>query len=276
MTTTTTFDSTVISISTWIWDSIQYYKMLSRKMITDALSDKSSAIKFIASISSKVVASEFKDLATLMTKEHEKFCAVLYDITTDAITELHVDNEDEERIALHENDEELVGQLRNIATVATIYTFDLPQYRPSTLLETISALHNILIPLDESIHGAQQLKTAVSRICEEWWVKDEPGADNLVAQLLPYLLICANAPDAYDSDVIRVFKIREALCLLDFDDENIGSLKGLLLRCFTHPAFLKVKEGNRFLAFLFSVSKGIDATRILLILFDLHIFHLIY
>ena len=234
--------------------------MLSRQSIIEAISNECNAIKVISSIASKGNAVEFKELAALLTAdEHEKFCATLLEITENTILQLKIDEDDEDNVVDDENNEkyeEYVGILRNITSVATIYTFELTQYRPASLLETITLLHNILIPLDESIHGAQQLKTAVSRICEEWWLKDEPGAENLVVQLLPYLLICSNAPDAYDSDVIRVFKIREALGLLDFDDENIGSLKGLLLRCFTHPAYLKVREGNKFLAFLFSVSKG--------------------
>lgn len=47
--------------------------------------------------------------------------------------------------------------------------------------------------------------------------------------------------------------MRHALALLDFDDESIGDLKRLLLRAAFSPAFLRCREGRRYLAYLFTL-----------------------
>ena len=78
-----------------------------------------------------------------------------------------------------------------------------------------------------------------------------------MTQLIPYLLIAALSPAAHDADVKRLFNIRTSLLLLDFDDETIESIRSLILRCFIHPAFLRVSEGRKFLSFLFSIHEGI-------------------
>ena len=53
------------------------------------------------------------------------------------------------------------------------------------------------------------------------------------------------------TDVKRVFAVRDALSLLDFEDETAETLNELLLRCLIDPLFLRVAEGKRFLAFIF-------------------------
>lgn len=55
------------------------------------------------------------------------------------------------------------------------------------------------------------------------------------------------------ADVKRCNGIREALTLLDFDDASIGDIKRYLLRAAFSPAFLRVPEGRRFIAFLFTL-----------------------
>jgi len=113
--------------------------------------------------------------------------------------------------------------------------------------------HDALIPLNDDISGAGMFKTAVARCCEAWWVKEEPGAENIAPQLIPYNLLTALGPSILDVDVKRCWLIRGALMLLDFDDPSIESIRVLLLRCVVHPGFLKVAEGRRFLSFLFSI-----------------------
>ena len=55
------------------------------------------------------------------------------------------------------------------------------------------------------------------------------------------------------ADVKRCYVIRNALALLDFEDESIGDLKRLLLRAAFSPIFLRCKEGRRYLAHLFTL-----------------------
>ena len=55
------------------------------------------------------------------------------------------------------------------------------------------------------------------------------------------------------ADVKRCHALREALTLLDFDDESIDDIRRYLLRAAFSPAFLRVAEGRRFIGFLFTL-----------------------
>ena len=54
-------------------------------------------------------------------------------------------------------------------------------------------------------------------------------------------------------DVKRCHSMREALSLLDFEDESISDVRALLVRAAFAPAFLKSTEGRRFLSYLFTL-----------------------
>ena len=54
-------------------------------------------------------------------------------------------------------------------------------------------------------------------------------------------------------DVKRCHALRPALQLLDFDDASIEGVQGLLLRAAMLPAFLRLAEGRRFVAYLFTL-----------------------
>ena len=51
----------------------------------------------------------------------------------------------------------------------------------------------------------------------------------------------------------RCYAMRKALALLDFGSESIADVKRLLLRAAFLPAFLRIGEGRKFLAYLFTL-----------------------
>jgi hypothetical protein len=65
----------------------------------------------------------------------------------------------------------------------------------------------------------------IAKVCETWWIDERPGAELLVAQLLPYLLVHALSDEGKAIDAKRLYKVRGALLLFDFEDESIESLK---------------------------------------------------
>jgi hypothetical protein len=148
-----------------------------------------------------------------------------------------------------------VSLLRKIAAII-LKRMESTKDSHSSMLGAVEVLHDLLIPLDDAVPGALSLKVTIARICEKWWISESDGAENLVTQLLPYLLIAGLSPTAHDSDVKRLYTIRTTLQLLDFDDDSIESIRSLLLRCFISPAFLRVPDGKRFLSYLFSVHEG--------------------
>ena len=55
--------------------------------------------------------------------------------------------------------------------------------------------------------------------------------------------------------------MREALSLLDFEDESISDVRALLVRAAFTPAFLKATEGRRFLSYLFTLQVCCPSTQ---------------
>ena len=114
------------------------------------------------------------------------------------------------------------------------------------LLNVACALHERLFALRDE--AAQH---AVAKLCEAWYLANRPGAELLLTQLVPFLLIRSLESDAPEAVVKRVHAMRSALLLLDFEDASSASLQALLLRCFISPLYLRSAEGKRMLLFLF-------------------------
>lgn len=171
-----------------------------------------------------------------------------------------------EEDTLHSRDEnfaqiKLLKDTENIETLKKLSLIILKYIETSkvdspAVFHTAQILHDILIPLDDTLPSAPSLKVTIARICEKCWVNETDGAENFVTQLIPYLLIASLSPLAHDADVKRLYNIRMSFLLLDFDDESIESIRCLIIRCFIHPAFLRSADGRRFLSFLFSVHEG--------------------
>lgn len=72
-----------------------------------------------------------------------------------------------------------------------------------------------------------------------------------VRKLLVQLRATQSLENSRTSMVHLCYVIRDAIELLDFEDENIRDTKRLLLLASMHPSFLKKAEGRRFIAGLF-------------------------
>ncbi len=200
-----------------------------------------------------------KDLFDYFAKnDHSEFLSHLLHYTTELVDELQleIDIEEESEYMIQQLTSQralIIPKLRSICSIIHFY-FDLKQYRMEALVDVIVKLHDLLMVLDDNVIGATSLKVAISRICEFWWTKEENGAENMVTQLIPYLLVISLGPNALDADIKRVYNVRGAILLFEFDDPSIESIRTLLLRCYIHPPYLKSAEGKKFLSFLFNVS----------------------
>jgi hypothetical protein len=148
-----------------------------------------------------------------------------------------------------------VNTLKRVVTILMKVSHNVRINNPFAV-RVVQLLHELLIPLDDEIPGATQIKEKIARICEKWWINQYEGAEHVITQLIPYLLLIALSPSSHDADVKRLYNVRGALLLFDFDDETIESIRSLILRVFMHPLFLKVPEGRRFLSFIFSIDAG--------------------
>lgn len=119
------------------------------------------------------------------------------------------------------------------------------------LLPAAQALHNSLILFESD----PVLCLEVAGVCESWWKEGLIERETLISQLLPFLL-SRSLTLKKKVDVHRVYMLREAFALFDFDDEeSIGDLRMLLMRCVVSPLYLKTEDGQRFLSFAFGLSR---------------------
>ncbi|GKU94886.1 hypothetical protein SLEP1_g8312 [Rubroshorea leprosula] len=117
------------------------------------------------------------------------------------------------------------------------------------LLPAVRALHdNLRIFESDAV-----LSNEIASLCEEWWKEDLPEREMLVSQTLPFLL-SRSLTLQKKVDVHRVYSLRDAFNLFDFEDESIEDLKMLLMRCVIAPLYLKTEDGRKFLAFIFGLS----------------------
>lgn len=122
-------------------------------------------------------------------------------------------------------------------------------FRDSDLLPAVRALHDSLILFESD----PVLLSEIANLCEEWWKEGLYGKETLISQALPFLLSRALTLKK-KVDVHRVYMLREAFMLLDFEDESIEDLKHLIMRCVISPLFLKTEDGRKFIAFTFGLS----------------------
>jgi len=90
-------------------------------------------------------------------------------------------------------------------------------------------------------------------LCEEWWKGELVGREMLISQFLPFL-VSRSLTLRKKVDVRRVYALRDAFVLFDFEDESIEDLKLLLVRCVITPLYLKTEDGRKFIAFMFGLS----------------------
>ena len=124
----------------------------------------------------------------------------------------------------------------------------------SEAFDVAQSLHDILFQLSTCGREAQGVQAAISTLCETWWLTNGARREHLVVQTVPLLAI---ASLSQKTDVKRLFQMRKALEIIDFEDPSSDSLRGILLRIVSSPVLLKMSEGKRFIAFLFHVDPNL-------------------
>ncbi|KAF2295552.1 hypothetical protein GH714_033180 [Hevea brasiliensis] len=122
-------------------------------------------------------------------------------------------------------------------------------FLPSDLLPAVQSLHDNLVLFESD----SNLLLETASLCEVYWKENLPGREMLISQSLPFL-VSKSLTSKRKVDVHRVYALREAFALLDFEDESIDDLKLLLMRCVIAPLYLKTEDGRRFLAFMVGLS----------------------
>ncbi|KFK40951.1 hypothetical protein AALP_AA2G065700 [Arabis alpina] len=123
-------------------------------------------------------------------------------------------------------------------------------FSTSDLLPSAQSLHNNLILFESD----PILCHEITGFCEFWWKEGFVGRETLISQSLPFLL-SRSLTLKKKVDVHRVYMLREAFTLFDFEDHSIEDLRMLLMRCVVSPLYVKTEDGQRFLSFAFGLSR---------------------
>ncbi|KAG3118690.1 hypothetical protein PI124_g2793 [Phytophthora idaei] len=128
------------------------------------------------------------------------------------------------------------------------------------LFAVAQELHDQLLRLKGDVDQVQATQEAISLLCEACWKHNFCGrAHSLVTQLLPYLIVRSYESPPTGSfnskkhPIRRLFAIKDALPLLDFDDDSSDLLRDILLRCYIQPTFFRSPDAVPFLSFLFTL-----------------------
>lgn len=112
-------------------------------------------------------------------------------------------------------------------------------------------LHNCLISLQASGDEGLGVQNKISALCEYWWNHNFVDRECMVVQLLPLLVAKSLDETATKADISRLFAIRHALDVLDFDNQSSTDIKSLLTRTVSSPLYIKSIEGRKLISYLF-------------------------
>mmetsp|Transcript_7266 Transcript_7266/g.10631 ORF Transcript_7266/g.10631 Transcript_7266/m.10631 type:complete len:1184 (+) Transcript_7266:279-3830(+) len=123
------------------------------------------------------------------------------------------------------------------------------------VMAVMEKLHDSLFTLQSCGGEGLSVQQKICNVCELWWNEDIEEKEYMVVQFLPLLLAkTLDETVGTKADVKRLFNMRDALQLFDFDCNSSSDLKSLLLRAVSSPAYLKTNEGRRLIAYLYQLS----------------------
>lgn len=130
-----------------------------------------------------------------------------------------------------------------------------PSTRVITVVEEVfqvmEMLHNCLISLQASGDEGLLVQLKISALCEMWWKKNLQDRECMVVQLLPLVVAKSLDESATKADINRLYGMRHALEVLDFDDESSADIKSLMTRTVSSPLYIKNIEGKKLISYLF-------------------------
>ena len=137
-----------------------------------------------------------------------------------------------------------------IAAIAKAFLSQESWVAPVSLFTVVLTLHGEIFALSDK----PKVQDELSDLCETWFIQDRSSRDALAPQMVSYLLARALATDSKQTDMKRLFLVREALTYLDLEDESTLQLRIMVQRAFLHTQFLAAggdNFGRRFLIWAF-------------------------
>ncbi|XP_063884289.1 condensin-2 complex subunit G2-like isoform X1 [Scylla paramamosain] len=170
------------------------------------------------------------------------------------VAEHHNQNEEIAASGTNNKDQESTNKyneklLEGIVKFAHIYISTFKEgttFIPGKMLEMTLLLHEMLAAFNGSV------KLAIVSLCEQWWLQELEAQDLLVTNVLSHLLEATTRNGAQKKEVLRLWKLHNALATIDLDSPNNKKFVELLTYCISCPIFLNCDEGIKWLVGLFS------------------------
>jgi condensin-2 complex subunit G2 len=113
------------------------------------------------------------------------------------------------------------------------------------------ALHEALHDIDPGWgHDASVASAAIVALCETHWLSKRTGREQVILHALPFLVEGALQSKP---ELKRLYTVREALTVIDFDSDESKPFASLLLRLVSIPSCLKAVEGKKLLSYLLRI-----------------------
>ena len=119
-------------------------------------------------------------------------------------------------------------------------------------------LHNNLFSLNSCGREGMSVQREIIAMCESYWKGQFSDREELVTQLIPLLVVKSLNGSATNADIKRLWVMREAMKLLDFQERStIAELRNLLLKTSTSALYLKNADGRKMIAYLFQLDPSL-------------------
>lgn len=144
--------------------------------------------------------------------------------------------------------ERSLALLKACAVAAHSWATEPSHHLPATFMPLAETLQGALFMLKGP--AGEDARGAIIKLCCGLWEQKRKGAAAVTTLTLPVLLLLANMPGATETDIKRCVSMRDALSLVDLDDESAADIKEVLAQCFLNPVFLRSREGRKLLEFV--------------------------
>lgn len=155
---------------------------------------------------------------------------------------------------------DLTVTLKNVqCAVKTAHTFlqSKAPHQSDSFLKLVINMSRLLSSIDRTDASINTLKNTLSLLCETMYQSGVNGSEDIVPDVISYLLLEGLKASSKDIAIKRIWAMRNGFKDIDFQEPESSQLKELLLRCFVHPSFLKSQDGLKFLSFAISLSDGL-------------------
>jgi hypothetical protein len=141
----------------------------------------------------------------------------------------------------------LLSEVNCIVELLYSWAMDETHAYPEKYVESCNVLKQLFFSCPENKDGIMVQQNIV-RLFERLYLAKCEFAKEFMPIAVPLLIDESLGPEGKDVTVKRVWALRSALELFDYEDESSQFIKELFLRCFSAPLYYKNAESRRLLA----------------------------